>query len=420
MTAPLAMLAPVAAALWVTVLALPWRPWRNGEVLEADEEESEFDYDYDYDYEVRARGRGHTPLQSDLSDVTVLMPARNEAAVVGRTLRAAAAQGAGIGIIMIDDNSTDGTAARAREAAGDKVRVIRGAPLAEGWSGKLWALEQGRAQVRTPYTLLLDADVELAPGTVTALRARMRREGAAFISLMAEPQLERFWERALMPAFVYFFKLLYPFRLAGSPRSRVAAAAGGCVLLETGVLEAIGGFGAIRGELIDDCALAGRVKAAGHPIWIGLTHAARSVRPTAGLGEIWNMVARTAYLQLRCSVAMLLVCTAMLGLSFGVPVAAAAAGTGATRAWGAGAWLAMAASYLPTLRFYRRGWAWALCLPGVAFLYLMMTWTSAVRCWRGERSRWKERVYRAEGGGGERTRPSANPGKSGRERPRSQ
>lgn len=377
----LALLAPVAALVWLATLLLPWQPWRNGEVLEAGEAPEGED------------GDG----AASLDDVTALIPARNEAEVIRRTLGAAAAQGAGLLIVLIDDNSTDATAALARAAAGGALDVIAGAPLPAGWSGKLWALEQGRAHVRTPYTLLLDADVELAPGTVAALRARLRREGRAFISLMAVPPLERFWERLLMPAFIYFFKLLYPFRLANAPRSRVAAAAGGCILLETRLLEELGGFAAIRGELIDDCALAGRVKAAGHPIWIGLTHAAVSVRPTKGLGEIWNMVARTAYVQLRFSVALLLLCTFLLLLSFGVPVAAAAAGPGAVaRAWGVAAWLAMAASYLPTLRFYRRGWVWAPCLPAIALLYLLMTWTSAIRCWRGERSRWKERVYSAE------------------------
>jgi hopene-associated glycosyltransferase HpnB len=297
---------------------------------------------------------------------------------------------------LIDDSSTDGTADLARQIQLSGLTILSGAPLPAGWSGKLWALEQGRRAVRSQYTMLMDADIELAPGLVATLRAHARSAGIPFVSLMAVPPQASFWEKLLMPAFVYFFKLLYPFRLANSPRSRMAAAAGGCVFLETRLLEEIGGFAAIREALIDDCSLAARVKRAGHPIWMGLTHSAHSVRPYKSLGEIWNMVARTAFVQLRFSLGWLLLCTFLLALSYLVPVLGIALPVAEARLLAAAAWLTLSITYLPTLRFYRRAWLWAPALPLIGFLYLLMTWTSALRYWRGERSRWKGRIYGVE------------------------
>lgn len=368
----LLVLSLVPAAMWLGLALLPWRPWSAREALDAG---------------------GSPPADEGLGDVTVLVPARNEAETVARTLPAVAAQGRGLRILLVDDGSTDGTARRAREAAGERVRVLRGEPLPEGWSGKLWALEQGRGRVSTPLTLLLDADIAPAPGIVAALRRKMRQERVAFVSLMARPSLGTFWEKLLMPAFVYFFKLLYPFRLANAPSSKVAAAAGGCILMETRLFGEIGGLGSIRDALIDDCALARRVKETGRGTWIGLTRSVESVRPYKGLADIWNMVARTAFTQLGYSAAMLGLCTLAMLLAFFAPVAALAAGPPAARWLSAGTLAATALLYLPTLRFYGRSWAWALGMPLIAALFLAMTWTSALRYWRGERSRWKGRVY---------------------------
>jgi hopene-associated glycosyltransferase HpnB len=369
----------ISSLMWLVTALLPSRPWSTREVLEAEDLPSGED---------------------NLQDITVLIPARNEAEVIPRTLPSVAAQGPDLRIILVDDGSTDETSRRARKAAGRQLRILPGEPLPDGWGGKLWALEQGRKQITTPLTLLLDADIALSPGIVAALRGRMRREGISLISLMAAPSLRSFWERLLMPAFVYFFKVLYPFRLANSPASKIAAAAGGCILMETCLFEEIGGFESLRHALIDDCELARRIKKTGRSIWIGLSHSVRSVRPYKGLAEIWNMVARTAFTQLRYSVALLSLCSLAMVLAFAVPPAALALGLalGSTLAscLSAATWLTMAATYRPTLRFYGRSWAWSLYLPFIATLYLAMTWTSALRYWMGERSRWKERVYNTD------------------------
>lgn len=362
----------IPALMWLGMATLPWRPWSTREFFDA----------------------GDLPSgEVDLEDITVLIPARNEAEVIAQTLPSVVAQGKGLRILLVDDGSTDGTALRARTAAGPGLQVLQGEPLPEGWVGKLWALEQGRRRVTTPLTLLLDADIAMAPGTVAALRRKMRGDGLSFVSLVAVPSLGGFWERLLMPAFVYFFKILYPFRLANSPSSKIAAAAGGCVLLETRLFEEIGGLESIRGELIDDCALARKVKQTGHATWIGLTRSATSVRPYKGLGEIWNMVARTAFTQLGYSAAMLSLCTLAMVLAYWAPVAALAAGSLSLRWLSAGALVMMALTYRPILRFYGRSWAWSLGMPLIATLFLAMTWTSALRYYRGERSRWKGRVY---------------------------
>jgi hopene-associated glycosyltransferase HpnB len=367
----------IAPVIWVGVLLLPWAPWRVRERLTSDPAQ----------------------LPPDLSDTTALVPARDEATTIATALRALVQQGRGLRVIVVDDRSTDGTAAVAREVKASGVEVVDGRPLPLGWTGKLWALEQGRGHVTTPWTLLMDADVVLAPGTLGALRARLDREGARLGSLMVELAMEGFWERLLLPPFVYFFRLLYPFHLANSPTSRVAAAAGGCILVETRVLEEIGGFHALRDALIDDCTLARRVKDRGHRTWIGLTRAARSLRRYHDLATIWDMVARTAYTQLRYSPLLLLLCTMTLGGAFWLPVVGLFAPLAMTR-WLAGtALVAMAVSYAPILRYYGVPGRWAVTLPVAATLFLAMTWASAGRYWRGTRSRWKGRAYSRQGSG---------------------
>ncbi|UCE89805.1 MAG: glycosyltransferase, partial [Pseudomonadota bacterium] len=185
-----------ALGAWALLLLLPWRPWSTREVLEAREDAAE----------------------EDLSDVTVLIPARNEATSIGTTLAALTGQGKGLRIIVVDDESDDGTAEVVAGVAGGDVTLLRGEPLPAGWAGKVWALQQGLARVNTPLTLLLDADIELRPGMIAALRYKMREDGLQFVSLMAALRMASFWERLLMPAFVYYFKLIYPFALANAPR----------------------------------------------------------------------------------------------------------------------------------------------------------------------------------------------------------
>jgi len=361
----------VGVVIWLSILLLPWRPWGTGEFLDAG---------------------SHSP-DEDLSNITVLIPARNEAAMIQATLPALRAQGRGLNIIVVDDQSTDSTAETARNCAPRKLVVVSGQPLPPGWSGKLWALEQGRSHIRTPFTLLLDADIKPQPGIIAELRKEMREKNLGLISLMAVLRMQTFWERLLMPAFVYLFKLLYPFRLSNSGSSRIAAAAGGCILLETRLLDEIGGFHALRGELIDDCALAQRVKALGYRTWIGLTHSVYSLRPYHDLNAIWNMVARTAFTQLRYSSLALALCTVMMVASFWVPAVGLLLPKASGKFLSVIALSSMMLSYLPTLKFYGMSARWTVAMPLIGTLYLAMTWTSAIRHWFGKGSQWKGRAY---------------------------
>jgi hopene-associated glycosyltransferase HpnB len=365
------ILAMIGALIWLGLLLLPWRPWAVRETLEA-----------------APPGSG-----GDLSEVTAVIPARNEAAVIVASLKALLSQGSGLGVILVDDRCTDDTAELARRVGDPRVRIISGEPLPPGWSGKLWALTQGVRHVRTPLTLLLDADIQLAPGTLKALLQKMADENIVFISLMAHLRMSGFWECLLMPAFVFFFKLVYSFGLSNAGHPRIAAAAGGCILLRSELIEAVGGFAAFRSELIDDCALAGRVRAVGGRTWIGLTRSARSLRAYGRLGEIWNLVARTAFCQLHYSPAWLALTTLAMVLAFWLPVAGLFFPTAAARVISAVALGAMGGSYFPTLRYYGLAGFWGVLLPLIGTLFLAMTWTSAVRFWTGKGTRWKSRCY---------------------------
>ena len=366
------ILTAAGAAIWLVILLLPWRPWSIRETLDATLGEP----------------------APDLSDLTVLIPARNEASVIGEVLAALDAQGSNLRIVLIDDQSDDGTATVARDGSPEGLEIVDGEPLPEGWSGKLWALEQGRKHANTTLLLLLDADIRLEPGTITALLRRRDESGAAFVSLMARLRMVSGWELLLMPAFVYFFKLLYPFALSNAASGSIAAGAGGCILVEAQALEDIGGFGALQGALIDDCALARAIKHEGQRTWIGLTHSAVSLRPYRVLGEIWDMVARNAFTQLRYSPILLFLVTAVFVLACAMPLLALVAfpGVGA-KLLGGLALAAMIASYIPTLRYYGLSPLLALSMPAIGTLYLAMTWSSAFRYWRGRRSQWKGRVY---------------------------
>jgi len=365
------MLTGLSAFIWLAILLLPWRPWRNDQVLEVDSSNGD----------------------TNLEDVTVVIPARNEAPVIGTTIAALAKQGTHLHVILVDDCSTDGTAEQARQEPGLDLRILTGNPLPEGWAGKLWALDQGVRQVNSKYTLLLDADIALAPGVISALRTALKRKECQFVSIMASLHMRSFWEKLLIPAFIFFYKLIYPFGLANSPDPRFASAAGGCILLETRLFPAIGGLQTIRGALIDDCTLASHVKRAGYRTWTGQSRAVRCVRPYAGLGDIWNMVARSAYTQLRYSFIILLLCSFFLVTMFWIPVIGLFSSLTGVRVLGLLAWIGMGVAYLPTLAFYGQNLAWVLLMPLSGGLYLGMTWNSALRYWGGERSRWKGRVY---------------------------
>ena len=376
MDALLMFLAALSTLWWVGFASLPWGSWRNREILDpidgGDDEES-------------------------LDEITVVVPARNEAEVIQPALQSIIAQGPGLKIILIDDRSEDATVAKARALAHANLYIVDGAPLPAGWSGKLWALEQGRQQVTTRYTLFLDADIKLTRGNVTALKNKMRHEAIPFISLTAVPAMSSTWEKLLMPAFVYFFKALYPFHRVNLAASKCAAAAGGCILVETRVLDQIGGFGSIKSAVIDDCALARRVKSQGFKIWLGLTHSLESIRGYRDLKEIGDMIARCAFAQLHYSLGFLILSTFGLLLIYALPAFMVASSIDLIRYLSLGSLAIMFLTYVPTLRFYDRSWAWALCLPLIAVFFLAMTWTSAIRYWRGELTRWKGRVYAREG-----------------------
>ena len=364
------VLIALAAVIWLAVLLLPWQPWRVREQFTPKNDDTE----------------------RSLADVSVVIPARNEAEVITTTLEALRQQAPDLQILLVDDQSTDGTAARAHEQDHGHLTILQTPSLPAGWSGKLWALEQGVQAVDTDYTLLLDADIELRPGVIAGLLDKLRQDDRQMVSLMARLRMVNQWEKLLMPAFIYFFKLIYPFALANRSSSRVAAAAGGCILIRTDILRAIGGPAALRHELIDDCALARRVKQHGGRTWLGLTHAAISHRRYDNLGTIWEMVTRTAYTQLHYSPLLLVACMLLLLLSYIVPVAGLLYPD-------TGRWLALAAlvgmaiSYWPTLRYYGLPFWRVLTLPLAALLFGLMTLDSARRHWTGHGARWKERTY---------------------------
>ena len=367
----------LALLAWLGVLVAPHQPHRVRERLEAD-----------------------AAAPDDLTAVTVLIPARDEAASIGRAIAALGVQGRELDVVVVDDESSDDTRVAAARAAGPDLalRIVEGRPLPEGWAGKLWALEQGLAMVDRPYVLLLDADIELKPRLLPALLAKMRERDATLVSLLAELNCETFWERLLCPAFVFFFKLLYPFAWSNDAAKATAAAAGGCMLVRADALRLIGGFAAIRGALIDDCTLAAALKRHRSPIWLGMTHSVRSLRVYASLGDFWNMVARSAFTQLRYSTVWLLAATVLMTVTLLVPPLGLAAGLATAEprvALMAGAaWLALAAAYWPVASFYRLPLAWTATLPVAAALFLAMTLSSALRYWRGTRARWKARDYR--------------------------
>ncbi len=365
-----------ALVLWLGVLLQPWLPWLNREVFSLSAAQQNF----------------HA---CDLSDITVLIPARNEALHIQQTLNAIAQQGQGLHVIVIDDQSQDDTYVKAKSSTVKHLTILKGQALPAAWSGKLWALQQGLAQVNSRYTLLLDADIRLIPGTIAALRDKMQAEHLQLISLMAALRMQSVWERLLMPAFIYYFKLIYPFALANNPHyTKVAAAAGGCIMVETAALHKVDAFNSVHDALIDDCTLAAKIKTAGYKTWLGLTHLAISQRQYNNLSSIWDMVARTAYTQLRYSPWLLLITTVLMLCMYWVPLLSIlVAGSGLVTGMACLILLMMFISYWPTVHYYNVHPLWVFALPLTASLFLLMTWSSAIRYWRGQRSAWKGRQY---------------------------
>lgn len=335
--------------------------------------------------------------------VTTIVPARDEAESIAETVRSLLAQDypGPLRLVVVDDRSTDGTGEVARRAgAGDaRLSVVTGGARPAGWTGKLWALQQGLEAAGPVRDLLLftDADIRHAPDSLRQLVRRQRAEGRVLVSLMARLRCESAAERWLIPAFVFFFQMLYPFRWSNDPRARTAAAAGGCVLLDVEAFARAGGLTPIRGAIIDDCALARRMKAVG-PTWIGLTERVVSIRPYESAGTIRRMVARTAYAQLGYRVAALAGMIAALALVFLAPPLLAVLHAGLAGWLGLGAWLAMVVAYAPMLqRFGLSPWR-GVALPGIAAAYMLFTLDSALAEWRGRGGLWKgEAGPRADG-----------------------
>ncbi len=343
--------------------------------------------------------------------VTVVIPARDEADGIGQCVESLFRQDypGPYSIIVVDDNSSDGTAEVARRAAAssggqdraaqDRLTVVPGAPLPRGWTGKLWALRQGidaAMAVHPPpqFLLLTDADIVYAPPMLSWLVAHTAARNQVLTSLMVRLRCHSFAEHCLIPAFVFFFQMLYPFAWVNRRDRATAAAAGGCMLIDAGALRDAGGIDAIRDALIDDCALARVLKARG-PIWLGLTERIHSIRSYPGWADVGRVISRSAYAQLGYSPVLLAATVVAMALAFVVPPAAALLGSGYGCLFGAGAWLIMAALFSPTLRLYGRSPLWGVALPAIALVYLMFTINSALQTMRGKGGLWKGRFQAA-------------------------
>ncbi|MFL6933168.1 MAG: glycosyltransferase [Xanthobacteraceae bacterium] len=333
--------------------------------------------------------------------VVAVVPARDEAEVIGASLASLLDQDypGAFDAILVDDQSRDGTAALARQAAAaaDRLTVISGRYSPPGWGGKVWAMQQGldcvRRLRRPPrYVLFTDADIVFDRATLRQLVARAEADELVLTSLMVKLRCESVAERLFIPAFIFFFQMIYPFAWVNRPRHRMAAAAGGCMLARFSALAAAGGLQAIRGALIDDCALARRMKAVG-PIWVGLTDRVHSLRRYPQVTDIRRMVARTAYDQLRYSPLLLAGTIAGMALTYLAPPLITLFGTGWAQLLAAAAWALMILAFQPTLRFYRLSPWRALALPGVALAYMAFTLDSAYQHSRGRGGLWKGRVH---------------------------
>ena len=369
----IALLALVPVAVWLYLLAFRGRFWVMAERDDADD----------------------PPPPASWPSVVAVVPARNEADVIARSIGSLLAQDypGAFRIVLVDDQSGDGTgdAARKLDSTG-RLDVIAGSPRPTGWAGKVWAMKQGVERAGAPdYIWFTDADIDHSKENLRKLVSRAQAGRLVLTSLMVKLHCRGWAEAYLIPAFVFFFDMLYPFAFVNDPKNRTAAAAGGCMLARRDALERAGGIAAISGEIIDDCALGRAMKAEG-PIWLGLTERASSIRPYAGMPEIRRMVARSAYAQLGYSP------LALLGTILGMLVVYAAAPALAlfaresAQASGILAWGAMTLSFQPIAKFYRVSPLWGLVLPLIGLVYTLFTIDSAVQHWRGRGGMWKGRA----------------------------
>jgi hopene-associated glycosyltransferase HpnB len=349
--------------------------------------------------------------------VMAVVPARNEAETIGRAVVGLVKQDypGAFSVVVVDDHSEDATASVAQQVAdesgaGERLRIVSASALAADWTGKLWALKEGvssaggthsgassagvqAATLEVPtYYWFTDADVEHAPDTLRRLVVRAERDKLDLASLMVLLQAKTLPERALIPAFLYFFLMLYPPKWIADEELATAGAAGGCILLRREALVRIGGLEAIRGEVIDDCALAKAAKLSGGKVWMGLTQKSTSLRAYGSFGEVRDLIARTAFTQLRYSAVLLAGTLAGMLLTYVAPLLLLSAHDSTARLLGFAAWLLMSVSFLSTVRFYRLSIVWAPLLPLTAVFYTYATWLSAVRYWRGKGALWKGRA----------------------------
>jgi hopene-associated glycosyltransferase HpnB len=349
------------------------------------------------------RDDGETSEPARWPSITAVIPARDEAEVIGKNLDSLLAQDyAGeFRIVLVDDQSRDGTAdvardTAARAGASDRLTILSGQPLPPGWAGKVWSMKQGADHANavanlTDYLLFTDADIAYERDALRGLAARAEEGRTVLTTLMVKLRCESFWERMLIPAFVFFFQMLYPFALVNRPDRKEAGAAGGCMLVRREALAKAGGIESIKDALIDDCALGARMKAVG-PIWLGLTDRVHSLRAYPDLNDIRRMVSRSAYHQLHYSPLLLAGTILGMGIVYVVPPVLALFGGGWAQALGFVAWGLMATAFLPMLRFYRLSPLWGAFLPLIAAFYMAFTLDSAYQHARGRGGLWKGRV----------------------------
>jgi hopene-associated glycosyltransferase HpnB len=363
-------------------------------------------------YLIFARGRfwtcserdtGTPPAPAVWPRVTAIVPARDEADCIAESIGSLLRQDypGDLSVILVDDNSDDGTAAVAGRTANSenprtRLTIVKGLPLAPGWTGKLWAMKQGMdaalaSPPRPDYLLFTDADIAHAPDSVRWLASHAVEHGTVLTSLMAKLRCETLPERSHVPAFILFFQMLYPFAWVNQPRSLTAAAAGGCMLVDAKALRRAGGIEAIRGSLIDDCAMGSLMKEQG-PIWLGLTNRVRSIRHYAQWEDVRRMVSRSAYAQLHYSPWLLLGTCIGMALTYLAPPLLTLFAGGWAQLLGALAWAAMALAFQPTLRFYRLSPLWGIALPAIGVAYTAYTLLSAVEYMRGRGGQWKGRT----------------------------
>ncbi len=355
-------------------------------------------------WRVNTPASGRLPIST--TNVVAVVPARKEEDVIGRAVSSLLRQANVVmRVIVVDDASTDGTAAAAERAAlqvgrSEQLHVVKGSSLPEGWSGKLWAVQQGIEEAKEyapDYLLLTDADVEHEAGNVASLVTVAEHEETDLASYMVKLHCQTFPEKLLIPPFVFFFFKLYPPKWIADPRNKTAGAAGGCMLIRPVALEQAGGIASIRGEIIDDCSLAARIKGSGGKVQLWATESARSVRPYGSFAEIGRMISRTAFNQLEHSGSLLAVAVIGLILTYIAPLAVLFSSSRLAWVCGGAAFALMMTAYAPMVRFYRLNPLWALTLPLAAIFYMGATLHSAVKYWSGAGGQWKGRVQDRSG-----------------------